>query len=202
MKLITRAKDCNIRTYRECRYSDNFETLIIEGEPTAEELFEAWQKIYVEYLDLSGVDIPELEKKNKIAEVDLSIKCCNLCFIALEQAVDSNLMEEIGLSFIPLLKSNGVSVQWNKDVADFKKQLKSAQISYKIKYSRLDELQQELKQIESGDFKPETESDFYRLMNNIETLMNIRISETEMNLARFAVLVKDYVQLISRQSPS
>jgi len=202
MKLITRAAACNIKTFMACKFDDDFSGLIIEGEPDEADLWSAWEKITVEYLDISGVEIPELEKRNRMHEIDLSIKVCNLCFIGLENALSYELMDEMGDEFISLLKQNGVSLRWKGDTNDFKKQMQSAQVQYKIKYVRLEELTKELEQVQADATKPETASDFYRLINNIETLMNIRISETEMHMARFGVLVNDYRSLLSKQSPS
>ena len=53
MKLLRRCSETTMGQFRQCLEHNNISALIVEGEPTAEQLAEAWAALFLEYCDLS-----------------------------------------------------------------------------------------------------------------------------------------------------
>lgn len=53
-KLIQNLRDINLRDFIHCYKSKDLEKLIIDGTPTEEELQDAWDKLRMDYIDLTG----------------------------------------------------------------------------------------------------------------------------------------------------
>jgi hypothetical protein len=201
MKYVGRAADCSIRIFMACRFDNNLQALVIDGEPPLNELEIAWQTILIEYLDASGNNPEELKHIRPVYAKKCRNRCVELCFLTVNGMLD--MFNEPFPDALPLLKQNGHNIRWNGDIDDYKKQVKQSAIREITHSVKLDELESELKKFQELQAKTSPSADneltlFYRLLNSLEA-SGYKIDEDKTNVARFAIMVKDYTAALSRQ---
>lgn len=88
-------RDCRIplKIFLDCLYDKDYSGLIIEGRPTREQLLQAWEKVYVEYADLSNDENGnELFKKTvEINYISGKIFCIDKCIKHFHLSYNSEL---------------------------------------------------------------------------------------------------------------
>lgn len=108
-----------------CAFKEKYRVLLIEGEATEEELQQAFEMIYAQHVDLSGLyQTREFEMSAYINFLDTRIR-------TIERFIELQLtfIHEFGLPFIPgfaLVKKYGHNLYWNPaypDIEGFKKRL-------------------------------------------------------------------------------
>lgn len=57
--IIQRAADCNIKQFKKCSFEEKYKVLLIDGEASDEDLRNAFEYIYAEYVDLSELFISQ-----------------------------------------------------------------------------------------------------------------------------------------------
>lgn len=203
MKLISRPRDCNIRTYIECRYDNNLQSLIIEGEPTMDELLEAWLNIEIDFADLCKNNTGELAKKYKSLTKKRAIKVIEFCFTAINGALPL-YEEERALNIIKqactMLKPTGLLLKWQDDPERFANDFERQKSIYDGKVMQLEELEKEIKDVEVANKEPDTIENFYNLLLSVETLLGFKISEGETSLEKFGIMVANYNRVVATQS--
>ena len=203
MKLISRPRDCNIRTYIECRYDNNLESLIIEGEPSMDELLEAWYNIEIDFADLCKNNTGELAKKYKKLVKKRSLKAIEYYFTAINGALplyeDDRFLNVIQQACTGL-KSTGISLKWHNDPERFANDFERQKSIYDGKVMQLEELEKEIDEVESANREPDTIENFYNLVLSVETLLGFKISESETSLEKFGIMVANYNRVVATQS--
>lgn len=131
--IITDAADCNIKRFKLCAFKGKYKVLLVDGEATDEELQQAFEMIYAQYIDLSGMyQTREFELSAYINSLDNRIRTIER-FVELQRL----FLGEFNMPFLPsfgLVKRYGHHLVWNPEYPDtdlFKKKL--AQIEMKEK---------------------------------------------------------------------
>jgi hypothetical protein len=199
VNVISRAADCNIKTYIACKFDNNLTSLVVSGKPTLDELFLAFNNIEMEFCDASGTSVPELGTRKRVMELQCRIKSVELYFVAAEHSFI--LLGEPAQAALDGLRKNGVSLSWPSN--DFAKQLKAAQTREKLKHVQLEELLKELEielTIEKRD-RPTHQNNVYHFYSLIHALEanGFRINETETSILRLGIMIRDFSKMVERQ---
>jgi hypothetical protein len=111
---INTAADCTIKQYEACAFQQRYRVLVLEGDPTDEELKNAFDLINAEYIDLSGLYVTR--------EFDLSahIHYLHIRKTTIEEFVrlQRKFIEQFGVPFVSefrLVKKYGYSFNWNHE---------------------------------------------------------------------------------------
>lgn len=209
VRLISKASDCNIRTFIACLFDNDLQTLVIEGVVPIDILQATWNAIYMEYVDMSGADIPELSSIKSIYALQCRMKQVELLFIAATDCCrfigvpGGEEIADILTETIERLKTCGIKLQWKNNQTDFFQQIQKAKTRDKVNYVRLEKLIKELeieREIERKK-RPTSNNDvtlFYSMLNSLEA-EGFRIDEEKTSVARLAIMINDQRKRIERQ---
>lgn len=114
---IQTAAECTVKQFRACAYKGKYQVLVIDGQPTDEELRRAFELIYAEYADLSKLFITkEFDLSGYIHFLETRLNTVKK-FVELQKI----FIGEFGVPFppaFPLVKKFGHSLFWNHDQPD------------------------------------------------------------------------------------
>lgn len=206
-KFICKASECNLNQFISCNFDNDLSVLIISGKPSPKQLEQAWDNIFTEYIDISGL-YKEMEELTLMRSIQF-LKARNT---SISVTIQSQLqaLEIIGqplTEYFQVFESNDYHVSWNGDKKDFiaqMEQIKTEQISYETELEDLEtELDNFFKEQEEKIKKRPTGSrkQFLRMINNLEKLGN-RIDTDKLSVERFAVMISDYREISETQETS
>lgn len=116
-RYIDNSADCNVKQFMDCCFKEHYRVLILEGDPTDEQLKAAHEMIYAQYADLSGLFVSrEFELSIYIHSLENRINTI-VRFIELQKA----FIQEFSMPFVaafPVVKKYGHSLYWNHDSPD------------------------------------------------------------------------------------
>lgn len=115
--IINTAAECNIKQFMAAAFENKLRVLIIDGDATDEELKEAFEYIYAQYVDISGLYISkEFDLSAYIHS--LSNRINTICeFVRLQR----KFIEEFSVPFVAafgIVKKYGHSLYWDNDYPD------------------------------------------------------------------------------------
>lgn len=180
-----------------CLYDGDLTVLIIEGEPTHEDLIKAIQSIADEFYDLSGLDrdLEELETLRRLKYLEARNNVVTACLYAQRSAVIS-----IGEPFIEdldLFSNNGYLIFWTGDKEKFLKDLDNIEAqeqSYRSEYLEIkhDMENQPIKKPTS------TRKNMLSMINQLEKLGN-KIDIRSTTVERLAIMISDERELYNQK---
>lgn len=173
--IINHISECVIAVFIKCAFQEKYRALLIEGEATDGELQQAFEMIYAQHVDLSGLyQTREFEMSAYINSLDNRIRTIDR-FIELQLL----FMAEFDIPFIPefgLIKKYGYSLYWNPEYPDlpgFKRkldQIKNKETKYKStlknKINELVELRR--KQVKKEHTLLESRKSFLTTINRLQ----------------------------------
>jgi hypothetical protein len=111
---IKTAAECTVKQFRACAYKGKYRVLVIDGDPTDDELEKAFELIYAEYADLSGLFITkEFDLTGYINFLETRINVVKK-FVELQRLFISHFGEPHTPAF-HLVKKYGHSLYWNHE---------------------------------------------------------------------------------------
>lgn len=114
---VNNAADCTVKQFKACCFDQRFRVLVIDGDPSDQELQEAFELIYSQYVDLSGLFISrEFELSAYIHSLEIRITSIER-FVELQE----RFIEEFNSPFtpaFPIAKRYGHTLYWNPDSPD------------------------------------------------------------------------------------
>lgn len=200
-KIINTASKCTVGSYMECRFAKNFNVLVIEGNPSQEELMEAFSKINDEFIDMSGiVDSAEFELANSIFYLDNRVKMIDMLIYIQEES-----LKRIGVPCfcaISRFKRWGHNLNWKKDIQDFWHQLEIVKSKEKKYAEELDMLLDQLIKVrQDRESLPELKQreEFIRMLNNIQKEY-FKIDRDKTYIEEVAIMYNDLKKAIQLQN--
>lgn len=196
-RYINDAADCTVKQFEECRFREKYSVLVLEGDPADEELKAAFELIYAQYTDLSGLFITrEFELSAYIESLEKRVNTVAK-FIELQKA----FIHEFGRPFKPafhLVKRYGHSLYWNHDSPDlenFMSKLEKIPLKEARYRVELDAKKKELFDLErkraKGEHAPlETKSQFVTMINRLRQARNV-IERNSTTVEELALMIKD-----------
>lgn len=204
--IINTAKDCSVRAFMTAAFDSNLRVLIIDGDPTEEELLEAFTTINEEYQDLAGAQQSEgldLLKQVKYLRARLETV---YNFIKIHRTC----IAEVGEPFHPALadlKKFGYRLKWDKDSPDvlqFLRDLEAIQRKEKRTEAELLNKMRALEVIEQRskgrkDASPKQQRiGFVSLLNSLGKY-GFQIDKDKTSMEELALMTKDYTANMEAQ---
>lgn len=198
--MIKKASDCSIAVFMDVLFNGNFLVLVQaeDTEPSQIELNEAWQTIYMEYVDMSGLSqTTELHLLSTIKGLE-----CRLKLVPVMVDLHRKCLEQIGQPFYPAfkeLKRYGHSLWWDKDGNNdaFINKLDAVLIKEKryvmeleSKYSELMKYKKNI--ADNAPIEPIKRADFIRIMNQLGKYSGFKIDKNNTTVEEFAIMQCDY----------
>lgn len=204
--IIDSISELTIKKFEQCLFKSAYKVLIIDGEPSEEELKAAWLSLYTEYIDLSGIAVTaELEIMKTIFYLDCRIKKINLLL-----HIQYESMDKIGMPCIggfDKMRFYGHKLYWDKNHPDhygFKCQLQSIESKekkYKDDYNeKMKELWEFKKKQKDGEIPLlQKRKEFIRTINVLGKY-GYPIDRDKTTVEEFALMVHDYNEAMERES--
>lgn len=193
---VDRAADCNVAQFMSCKFDGKYETLVVTGEPTLQQLADAWENIHTEFIDLSGTEIEELSIMKQIKALECDIQSMNIFLFVQEEYI--RLFKTPHFDNLKTLAECGHKLQWNPEAPDpegFLKQLQKVRVKESKKTALLDLRNKELadfrKTQESKKTINNSRSEFIRLMNDLGK-EGYQIDKSKTTVEELAIMIKDF----------
>lgn len=194
---INTAADCNVKKFEACRFENKLHVLIIDGEPTEEELREAFEFIHGQYVDLSGLyETREFEMSAYLSSLAVRINTVHE-FIRLQR----EFISQFNVPCVPrfyLVKKYGYTLQWDHDAPDIdtfqarldKIELKEAKFKSELKRKEA-ELSTFQKKHHAGEYTPmESRRQFLTQILRLQQAKYV-INKSETSVEELAYAIRD-----------
>jgi hypothetical protein len=196
-RYIDNAADCVIKQYMECAFKDNFKVLVLEGEPSTEELKRAFALINDQYADISELFITrEFELSAYMHSLQTRINSM-IWFINLQK----QFIEHFGEPYVPafhIAKKYGHRLFWNPDSPDitlFLNKLEAIpgkEAKYKTELAAKEkELFEMRRKKVQGELTPlETRKQFISMLNRLQQARFV-VDKDKTTVEELALMIKD-----------
>lgn len=190
---VDSAADCTVAQFMACKFENKYDVLAISGEPSLEQLSEAWEKIHVEFIDLSETLIPEVSLLKQIKVLECDIEMINCIVFVLEESVT-----RLGYPLekaVNMIAQNGHHPKWNNDVDDYLKQCKKIRSKESKNISLLAIKNKELEDYRKAEAAKKTinnsRSEFIRVMNDLRRF-GYPIDKDKTTAEELAIMIKTF----------
>jgi len=196
-RYIDNAADCTVKQFMDCLFAQRYKVLILEGEPSEEELRNAHELIYAQYVDLSGLFVTrEFELSAYIQSLENRLNTV-IRFIELQRAY----IAEFGRPFTPafhIVKKYGHSLYWNHDSPDLplflakmdKMPAKEARYKVELDAKKKELFDMQRKKVK-GEYNPlESRGQFVTMLNRLQQAKFV-IEKPNTSVEELAYMIKD-----------
>jgi|SRR6185437_4456280 len=115
--IIQRAADCSVKQFMQCSFDHKYKALLIEGEASEDDLRIAFEYIYAEYADYSGLfQSQEFDIVSYINSLDNRIQTIKR-FIDLQR----KFLKHFDIPYLPelkMVKKYGHEIYWDQNYPD------------------------------------------------------------------------------------
>lgn len=201
--IISTFGDCTIKVFIKCRFDKDYSGLIVSGNPSQEELFNAFDNINSQFLDLSGTEIAEIELLKSIHELNCRIESAK-AFFTLQHIWLYHFDEPPAPAVTAMIELGkyGYKLEWNGDKDLFKSQLAKYEAKEKKNIVRLDGLQKQLDNFHKAEEEAETNpavkktirnsrTEFIRLITELQKF-GYTINREVTTMEELAIMYKEY----------
>jgi hypothetical protein len=194
LNYISSASECSLRKFMQAWFEEKYSVLIIEGEVEEEILKTAFEKIHLQYVDLSGLgQTHELQMNISIHYLNTRINAVKT-FIFLQR----EFVKNFDTPFLPGLidfKKYGHSVYWDNDKEAFLIKLNQIEIKESKFQAQLDAKIKELfdyrKKRDSKQHTPvQSRKEFIQHMNMLNR-SGYSIDKDQTTVEEYALMLKD-----------
>lgn len=195
--IIQRAADCNVRKFKQCSFDGKYRVLLIEGEASEDDLKSAFEYIYAEYVDYSGLyQSLEFEIVAYINSLDTRIQ-----FVRRFVDLQRKFLEQFDVPFLPglpMIKKYGHHLYWDTSYSDpeaFISRLFQIEMKEKKYETKVDQKVKELielrkKQIKKEHTILESRKDFVTMLNRLRQARFV-IDDDNTSVEELALIIKD-----------
>lgn len=196
--IITKARDCNVKQFMACLFDNDLTVLIVAGIATKEQLQDAFDAIFTEFIDKSGATkTQELQLMKTIQS--LSIRNNVIASAIYVTRISLQVLKEPNEKAFSILSNYGHKLYWNEEKPDPEAMLKRLveieakearyQIELKNKVADLEKLH---KQAETGQFKPKRQRKEFIKQKNALMKFGFPVDMDKTNMEEYAYMVEDY----------
>lgn len=183
--LYQACNECPLDVFIDCLVDGKLERLVKSGKASQKELVEAWEKIFIEYCDLSGEsNIKRLIYLSKnIGYLRSRIIAIQLCVYVLSTKKSDSCIDQ--------LKNMGFNMNFSDEsmLEDLKKVIaasKSHELELTIKSTEYE------KMVNQGEKAKIKSSYFDNLLIDLSRFMGYRIKKNELTVNEFIIIKKKY----------
>jgi hypothetical protein len=203
--IISTAADCTVKQFIQCCFEDKRRVLVIEGEATEEQLKAAFEYIYAQYVDFSGLfQSREFEMCAFINSLDTRVQTMKR-FVELQRI----FIKDFNVPFVPgldIAKRYGHNLWWNHnnpDLALFLRKLDQIE-NREVKYQ--DKVAQKVKEL--VDFRSKQEKKEFTLLEsrkNFITMLNrlqqarFVIDKNSTTVEELCLMIKDHREQVDAE---
>lgn len=189
--MISKISECTINQYIRCLFDGDLSVL---GTGTDKERLEAFQKIEIEFIDLSGqYESNEYETIRAIISLSSRIELINTLLY-----IEDQCLKEFNHPFLPAFiefKRFGYNLIWNGDVSKFYDQLINIRSNEKQFEVELEIEKKKLKKPESTEEKPvRKRADFIRMLIGMQKQKYI-IDRDKTTMEDLAIMISEIREL-------
>lgn len=197
-KLHHSCKTLNVNGFKECYCNHDYSYLIIKGNPTQEDLINAWNEIVFEYGGMIKTENSEyiFDLQKRIAELTQHIAYVDNALILLQQRFSQSAIDElISLGYDGIYQFD--------DHVQYVKQLNRVRSLCKTRVMDLQDLQEEYKKynLSSENSSSQTEEDFEEWVAQLGRFMHFRINQHETTVTEFAGIINAYIKHHKAKQP-
>ncbi|HEY4288271.1 MAG TPA: hypothetical protein VGN00_14300 [Puia sp.] len=194
---INTASDCTVKQFEECAFKQKYRVLVLEGDPSAEELQQAFELIYAQYVDLSGLFVSrEFDLSAYIHSLEVRTTTVKN-FVELQKL----FIKEFGQPFPPafrLVKRYGHTLYWNAESPNLElfiqklNKIPSKEVRYEIelKNKKTELVELHRKRIKKEFTLQETRSQFVTMINRLRQ-SHFVINRNETTVEELALAIAD-----------
>lgn len=194
-KLYDHIDNLPMNIFIDCICDQFFKKLIIEGEPSEDQLLEAWDIIFYQYIDANQDNeaVYILELKKDIALLEHKIKLIE-CTVA-------NLIIVFSQKLLDALKSLGVRINGiEPDKDDYQLRLKKILLTLGPKRFQLQEMMNELLAYEKYSDKKKIDRQFFKtIFVRLSKFQRYPVRAHEIVVSEYVALLKEYIASNSSQ---
>jgi hypothetical protein len=197
-KLHTACKTLSIANFKECYCNQNYQVLIIEGEPTEEELIAAWSDIVFEYGCAIKTENSEylLGLQKSIAELTRHIAYVDDALLLLERKYSQSAIDE-------LIELGYEGIYNFDDHVQYLKQLARVKSLCKTRVMDLIELKEEYKKYNvSTDGAAPTEAAFEEWMGELSRFQHYRIDQQTTMVTEWCGIINSFLKHRKAKQPA
>lgn len=181
-------RTCNklpLDKFIECFCDNNYEVLIISGNPPTEELLLAWRELYSEFTDMMK-DENHMYIRDTVDKINIITGK-----IEFGKAVIKYLQSEFREDIVSMLKSLGISIKLNPDnLVEYFKGVKRIVVQVKKWMVDLEECHIELSRAQEKNIQEGTNYDFfYDTLNAISKYNGYAVKPCDIVVAQFCKMV-------------
>ncbi len=201
MEIISTASDCSINNYIACKYKQKYHVLNksaaaenIDGTEMLAALIEAFENIDIEFTDLCGVHVEEIDMMRRIFEQECRIDAVKVYLYAMEEHI--KVFGEPSFKAIEYLEQHRYVLLWDGDINRFNKRIKSIRGKEAQHIIRLNLLKKELdefrkRQSELPTAENGTQKQFISYINHLQK-HGFQINYETTNMYQLGVMWSDY----------
>lgn len=194
---INTAADCNIKKFMSCAFDGKCRVLLNDGEATDSELREAFEYIYDQYVDYSGLYATrEFELSAYMNSLDVRITTVQE-FVKLQR----KFIEEFNVPYVAAfwqVKKYGHALYWNRDYPDIdlflikltKVENREAKYKSELKAKEKELFELQRKKITKEFTLLESRKQFLLTLARLQQAKFV-ISKTETMMDELALMIKD-----------
>lgn len=203
-KLLSRCEEVTMKQFIACIVDSDFNQLVVSGEPTAEQLMEAWANLFLEYCDLAGhTEVRYRTRLNaEVIAYRAKINAAEACIEHLRVAdeVRANIPNVPVNGFIECLKTIGFEdFDLNpNDRAQFLKDLNRIEAELRPDKIRLHAKEIELNEIQKGSTDNEAveRKYFTTIFTRINNYSKREAVNMQTTVEMYCASLRDYVDAI------
>lgn len=203
--IIQRAADCSVKQFMQCSFDGKYKALLIEGDADEDQLRNAFEIIYAEYVDLSDLyQSQEFEMVAYINSLDNRIQVIKR-FVDLQR----KFLKQFDVPYsrgLGIVKKYGHNVYWDANHPDkdaFLRMLIKVEMKEKkyegIVNKKVDELLElRKKKVKKEHSILESRKDFVTMLNRLQQ-SRFAIDKDKTSVEELALMIKDQRDQVEEQ---
>jgi len=192
VKLVQDLKEITLKEFLNCYYRSDFSSLILQGQPTEEQIEQCWEGIILKYLDYVGGNNQKiyLSAFRSLVELRLDVELVKILKELLETVYSKDFAQQLNqicgesYEFNPIDWENYLE-EINECCSTF---IRDSNIQIKLKKLEIDS-------IESSEEEGEKikENDFYVTLVNLSNHASIGLNDS-INMLEYCIRYSQYIE--------
>ena len=207
-RLYSGCDDLPLLKFEDCLCDENYQSLVIEGNPPARVISERWLEIYSEFIDLShetdAIAIKNLQFQMIVltARIEKIKTCVNYLMAygsAYESAQHNKLAVEVATVSIDSLRKLGYKYKYDPKGKTYYTDLKmvlSRSITWEVQLELKESQYEEYMSKNNGE--PVSRNFFTRYLVSIQQLFKVSLNKNDLKVSEYCFWKRDFVSRVNK----